>query len=1177
MLKPYSKSRPVGAATVLLSTCLLALLCAAGRNASAQGSSPYRSAYEDTVAARNTRAAQEAEEKVSLSADKIVEILRNEPGLLLQVKKLLVVKAYEQGRILDPADLTDEALFRLLRADNNIRVLATREIEDRDYVRAKPSREEIEKEKREAELETQQGLTRTTIGKAPDLSAQAKAKANQEDAYWSTREETYWAKPKDGQSNPNAPVNPQGIGPQNSVPDHPARQLDLAGLQQSVGSPAADTFQESGGINTGDLLSRISPEELPGLLSVTSMTSVAGSGIGAKAGLLESSGLDPNVLSKLAGQSLPSGIDSQSRPPQTSERASLEYPRRRIPSPSDSNEDRPLISRRPNPYADVPSLYDLYAQVARRPAILERFGTEVFRNGTGNLDKLPMDMPVGPDYVIGPGDGLSIELSGSISQHLQRIVDREGRVALPEVGALQVAGRNLGDVQHLMQSALRTQFHDIAADVSVGRIRTVRVYVVGDVESPGAYDISALSTPLNALYAAGGPTTRGSLRHLRQYRGKALVQEIDAYDLLLHGVHNELARIQSGDTILVSPIGPEVTVEGMVQRPAIYELAGEKSLSEVLELAGGVLPSGTLRHVDLERLVAHQSRTMLRLDLPESNDPQAVSKALDEFLVQDGDKIRISPILPYADKTVYVDGHVFHPGKYPFHEGMKVTDILQSYSDLLPEPSRRHAEIIRLQAPDYTPMVLAFNLGDVMDGKNQELVLKPFDTIRIFGRYDFEDPPVITVSGAVRDPGDHITNGETRLRDAVYLAGGVSPDAELGDAQVFRKEDDGMLKVFSVDLRKALTGEAADNVLLESKDRVFIHPSQTKLDPATVLIQGEVPRPGKYPLGEGMTAADLVHVAGGFKRGAYTEMADLTHYEVVQGTNVTGENVEVPIAKALTGEADSDVRLHDGDVLTIRQLAGWNDVQATVEVKGEVLHPGTYGVKEGEKLSSIIARAGGFRGDAYPYGAIFERTQVRDLEEKNRSELVRQVQSDGATLALIPDNDVNQKMAKDAALSQWQSTIRKLQDTPPVGRLVIHISKDTKRWENTSSDLEVRAGDSIYIPKRPNMVMVDGSVYNPTAVSFKPGKSGEWYLKQAGGPTNMANRKAIFVIRADGSVVGNSGGLFSGGIEKTALQPGDMVMVPEKAFSGSQKWKTTLDAAQLVYAVGIAIQLGRSF
>jgi protein involved in polysaccharide export with SLBB domain len=399
----------------------------------------------------------------------------------------------------------------------------------------------------------------------------------------------------------------------------------------------------------------------------------------------------------------------------------------------------------------------------------------------------------------------------------------------------------------------------------------------------------------------------------------------------------------------------------------------------------------------------------------------------------------------------------------------------------------------------------------------------------------------------------------------------------LGDAQIFRKTEDGKLKVFSVDLRKALTGELADNVLLEPKDRVFVHPSQTKLDPATVLIQGEVPRPGKYPLGEGMTAAQLVQVAGGFKRGAYTNLADLTHYEVVEGTNVAGESVEVPIAKALAGEPDSDRRLHDGDVLTIRQLAGWNDIQATIAVKGEVLHPGTYGIKEGEKLSSVIARAGGLRGDAYPYGAIFQRTQVRDIEEMNRSELLRQVQSDGASLALVGETDADQKLAKEAAVSQWQTTIRKLQDTPPGGRLVIHISKNTKRWANTSADLELRAGDSIYIPKRPSMVMVDGSVYNPTAVSFKPGRDAEWYLKQAGGPTNVANKKAVFVIRADGSVVGGSGGLFSGGVEKAALQPGDMVMVPEKAFSGTTRWKSTLEAAQLAYAVGIAIQVARSF
>ena len=165
-----------------------------------------------------------------------------------------------------------------------------------------------------------------------------------------------------------------------------------------------------------------------------------------------------------------------------------------------------------NPYAEVPSLFDLYSQVSRRSPVVARFGEDIFRNGTGNLDQLPMDLPVGPDYVLGPGDGLNIELWGGVSQHLQRIVDREGRVALPEAGAVEVNGRNLGDVQQLVQNVLRSEFRDVHADVSLARLRTVRVYVVGDVLRPGAYDISSLSTPLNALYQAGGPTL--SLIHI---------------------------------------------------------------------------------------------------------------------------------------------------------------------------------------------------------------------------------------------------------------------------------------------------------------------------------------------------------------------------------------------------------------------------------------------------------------------------------------------------------------------------------------------------------------------------------------------------------------------------------------------------------------------------------------
>jgi polysaccharide export outer membrane protein len=1134
-----------------------------------------------------SRAEREAEQRVALSPDKIIELLRQEPGLLLQVKKMLVRKAYEQGRILDPEDLTDDALFDLLREDHTICVLATREIEDRAYVRAKPTQEEIEHQR---ELDARLGLSRTsssTQAQRPGESNGPKA-ANQEDAYWEKHEpdvEPYSLPRRDLQPNPNSPMP---ANPQLQPAENPSRQLEMTSL-----APTQDVYDGMGvdyGENTSNLgaMTRVTPEQLPGILNTSASTSsnlamldgsmsVRGHSAGTPqpsyTGPLSSA--NPALSSPLPGQRQAS--DFTGRGADMNLQANLEMPRRQLPSSEDLNLDRPLIRRQASPYANVPSLYDLYTQISQRPAVLDHFGASIFRNGTGNLDKLPMDLPAGPDYVLGPGDGVSVDIWGGVAQRLQRVVDQSGRLSLPEVGAIEVAGRTLGDVQRIVQAALRTQFHEVEADVSLSRIRSVRVYVVGEVENPGPYDISSLSTPLNALYAAGGPTSRGSLRHLRLYRGKELVQEVDAYDLLLQGVHNDLARIQSGDTIQVPPMGAQVTVQGMVMHPAIYELGKETTLAETLQLAGGVLPSGTYRHIEVERVIAHQSHTMLQLEMPETNDEQAVNKALDDFKVQDGDKIRISPILPYSDKTVYLDGHVFHPGKYAYREGMKLTDLIHSSGDLLPEPYRRHAEIIRLEPPDYTPVVLAFNLGDALAAKEQDLLLKPFDTVRVFGRYDFEDTPIVTVSGEVRDPGDHVTNGVTRLRDAVYLAGGTTPDAELSDAQVFRHSEDGKLKVINVDLKRALANDPKDNVSLEPKDRIFIHRNLSKVDPPTVVIQGEVARPGKYPMGEDMSAADLVRVAGGFKRGAYTETADLTRYELVRGTSVAGETVTVPMAKAMAGEPDTDVRLHDGDVLTIKQVAGWNDVGASIAVKGEVIHPGTYGIQEGERLSSILERAGGLRSDAYPYGVIFERKQVRQLEEENRDQLIRQVRTDGANLTLIPEQDTDQKLAKEAAVSQWQTALQKLQNSPPSGRLVIHISKDVKHWANTPADIQVRAGDVIYIPKRPNFVMVEGSVYNPTAVSFKPGKDAGWYLKQAGGPTNTANKKAVFVIRADGSVAGGSGGLFSGGVDRAALHPGDLVMVPEKAFSGTTKWKTTLETAQLAYAVGIAIQVARSF
>jgi len=1096
-----------------------------------------------------------ADEEVSLSADKILEIFKTETGLVLQFKKTLVRKAYQQGKYLDPQDLTDEAVFRLIKEDAAIRVLATREIESRGYIRALPTQEDVARSR----IRTRNG--------APPLSA--KDVKSQEQAYWATHEIEI---PGDRRNvrvpmSPEQQQTPAQVQPAQPQPAQPnvvdrKRELQQADFDRTemLSSPAAGS------------LARISPDQLGSVLGggeVTSASLRSRLGIDSQFSAGGSSPFDAQNYSALSSGDETSGASSDSiATPSDNPR-----PQQR-PRPITSRVEAPSVRHRSNPYADVPSLFDLYSQVSRRDSALQRFGADIFANGTGNLDELPMDLPAGPEYVLGPGDSLNINIWGGVSQRLRRVVDREGRIALPEVGALMVAGRNLGDVQREVQQALRRQLRDVEADVSLARLRTVRVYVVGDVTNPGPYDISALSTPLNALLTAGGPTTRGSFRTVQHYRGKQLVQQVDLYDLILRGVRSDVQPLQAGDTILIPPMGPQVVVEGMVRRPAIYELNGPANLADVLELAGGVLTSGTLRHIDVERVQPHQDVTMVSLELPEVNDREAVLKSMIDFKVQDGDKIRISPILPYSKQTVFLDGHVFHPGKYPFHDGMKVTDLIRSYADLLPEPSNAHAEIIRLEPPDFKPTVLAFNLGDALDGNGEVPVLKPLDTVRIFGRYDFEDAPEVIVSGAVRSPGELLTNGQTRLRDAVYLAGGVSPDASLTDAQIYRREPNGGMTVLSVDLSKALAGELASNVVLKSRDRVIVHRNLTKTDPSTVIIAGEVERPGKYLLAENMTASDLVKVAGGFKRSAYTQSADLVRYVVQNGSKVLGEHENIAIGKAMAGDGNADARLMDGDVLSIRQLSGWSTVSASVSIKGEVVHPSTYGIRDGERLSSVLRRAGGFRQDAYVFGAVLERVQVREFAEQNRQDLIRRIEG-GENFKFKAE----EAGLVGAALQQQQQVLTALKNQTPSGRLVIHISNDINRWANTANDVELRAGDTIVIPKRPTFVLVTGQVYNGAALSFSPGKSAGWYLSQAGGPTNLADKGNIFVIRADGSVIGrgNSGsGLWRGSVLSAKLEPGDTVVVPEK-FIGNSSWKNLLSVAQFASSVAITAHIAGVF
>jgi protein involved in polysaccharide export with SLBB domain len=769
--------------------------------------------------------------------------------------------------------------------------------------------------------------------------------------------------------------------------------------------------------------------------------------------------------------------------PQSPSSARNENPRG-AQKPQPNITDEPKSLHRPAPY-NLLSLRDLYTQSPDSPQQLKRFGADVFihRGVTGDNNRLtstvgslPLDIPLGPDYVLGPGDELLISLWGGVSQSFTRPISREGAITLPEAGQVQVAGLTLGNAQSVISGALQPQFRNAHVAVTMARLRTIRIYVVGDVQRPGAYDISSLASPLSALYAAGGPTAIGSLRVMHHMRNGSSIGDIDLYDFLLHGTRNTDDHLQGGDTLLVPPAGPQVAIYGAVKRPAIYELLKEKTLAAGLENAGGLTVAAELSHITIERIVANEHREIIRVEDSAANGLTNETAKFANVDLKDGDRIRVGTVLPSTEQVVYLQGHVARPGKLAYRDGMHLADVLKSYRDLLPEPASK-GEIVRLVAPDLHPETINFNIPDILIG-NSNLPLQPFDTIRVFGRYERDSP--------------------------------------------------------------------------------------------NVTIQGEVQHPGSYPMFDGMSAAQLVRAAGGFKRDASLEDADLISYHVVNDSGVTIERRTIAIGAAvLRNDTQADSPLQPGDVLTIHQMTGWEDIGASILIQGEVAHPGSYGFKEGEHLSDVLRRAGGFRATAYPEGAVLTRPEVKVLEEKSREELIRQIETSSAA-ARMSQTVTGGDQAASLQLIQLQQdrVLSQLRSQPASGRLVIGIDSSIDKWAGTAADIEVRRGDVLRIPKRPGFVLISGQVYNTSAITFIAGKSASWYLERAGGATTTANRKEIFVIRANGSVVGRRSGGSS--VLSTKLEPGDVIVVPQKIIGASVVWRNILGVGQIAASLAIA-------
>src|SRR3989338_9088310 len=612
----------------------------------------------------------------------------------------------------------------------------------------------------------------------------------------------------------------------------------------------------------------------------------------------------------------------------------------------------PIGSRGPQfyyePLSTIEATYQSPAFAGEKPRELRQYGYSLFASPVSTFAPVE-DVPVGPDYVLGPGDDLAINIQAVLVGAILLTIDRNGQIILPSAGPVRVWGLTFSQADQLIREQLSRYYRGFQTSVTMGRLRTIRVYVVGEVCQPGSFTLSSLSTVTNALFASGGQLKLGSLRNIEIKRNHHSVGTLDLYDFLLRGDKTRDFRLESGDTIFIPPVGPIAAIDGEVKRPGIYEIKGATRVTDIIEMAGGLMPQSYLKRVQVIRNKPNAEREVIDLDLAHLGQGGNGDSPKD-IEVRNGDLVKIYPTDPRIYNTISLAGVVKHPGEYEIKTNMRISQLL---------------------------------------------------------------PP-----------------------------GSVLPEAYLDGVEVVRYKEDLTTEVVNVDLRKAWGGENTQDLVLRPRDLITVR--------------------SEYQ---------------GYK---------------------------------------------------------------TVAIVGEVKLQGNYTVGRGERLSSVLKRAGGFTDKAFLKGAVFTRRSVQEIEKKSLNEFLRQQEesflSEGQS-GLLPVS-LEGTQARQASQAQRREQLKVIASKATLGRIVIHFD-DVEKLTGSANDLILEDGDVLRVPEKPAAVLVMGSVRNPTAIIHHEGEDIQYYLNRAGGLSDTAEQKGIYLLKADGSAL-------TGFLRLRDVEVGDTIIVPPK-------------------------------
>lgn len=822
----------------------------------------------------------------------------------------------------------------------------------------------------------------------------------------------------------------------------------------------------------------------------------------------------------------------------------------------------------PSPRHNDESTQNFENQYSPKQA-LKRFGLDLF-SGQPSTFAPTNNTPVPVDYVIGPGDSLIVSIFGKDEQTHEVMVDREGAIAVPGIEPIYVTGLSYSETKQAILAKVKSQFIGAKAMVSMGKLRTIRVFVLGEAYQPGAYAVSALSTLTHALIVSGGVTDIGSLRAVQLKRSGRVVATLDLYDLLIKGDTSNDLVLQAGDVVFIPTLSKTVEIDGEVRRPAIYELEENESYADLLKLAGGTKAKAALNSASVERFTEKQMKRVFNYDFSKRSADLAL-------IPLDGDQVLIDGASEQFTQSITFIGAIERPGVMQWRPNSHISDYLTTIQGVfLPIADLNYGLVVREKGSSSEYVVLQFSPQRAVleSGSANNIELLPNDKVLIFSRFESKTAEQRMLEKYAMTESQFETahkeqlweeykskqffefiekNNSQDLSDAERM----ESDAQFADRSLVRLNESGNIKrpnsYYSMFSRHRLLAP----VVLMLREQASLG---TKVN--LVEVDGRVKTPGVYPLPLNGHLSDLIIAAGGLDESAYLNHAELTRITSNEsGTDVAHINLD--LRRVLEMDSAHNIALKSKDRVNVLPIPNWQD-NITVALSGEVKFPGTYTIRRGESLAQVIKRAGGFTDFADLNAAIFTRSSLRIRERQQLKKLTDDLKREMAAKSF----ERQSSLTTQSSYSDVKLLLNDLSKIDAVGRLIIDLP--TILAGSAGADVELKNGDALVIPTKRQSINVIGEVYVSTSHMYESTVTLEEYIDRSGGFKQRAASDSVYIIKSNGSVVLPRSDSWFAVEQNIELEAGDTIVVPldTEYVDNLSLWNS---ATQIVYQLAVTV------